>query len=102
MQHEANWKKKSDFSNGYLYEMHMDTFSDMSMTLLRKVVEGKVEGKKTRGIPRTMLLDHLTTKNGNRSYGQLKEMAPCREEKIEVIGRDGHETLKPETESRCL
>jgi len=31
--------------------------------LLRKVIEGKVEGKKTKGRPRPLLLDHLLTKN---------------------------------------
>jgi len=33
-------------------------------SLLRKVTEENMERKKTRKKPRTMLLDHLMTKNG--------------------------------------
>jgi len=39
-------------------------------SLLGKVIEKIMAGK--RGRPRTMLLDHLMTSNGNRRFGQLK------------------------------
>ena len=49
-------------------------------SLLRLVLEGKIEGKKARGRPRTMLLDHLMGKKNNQRYEQLKASAQCREE----------------------
>jgi len=41
--------------------------------MLRKVIAGKTEGKKTRGRRRTMTVDHLMTQNGNRRFGRLKQ-----------------------------
>ena len=37
-----------------------------SDTIVRDIIEGRMEGKKTRGRPRTMLLDWMMTKDGYR------------------------------------
>jgi len=47
--------------------------------LLWRVTEGKIERKKSRGRPRTMLLGYVMMKNSNRRYGQVKEIIQCRE-----------------------
>jgi hypothetical protein len=44
-------------------------------SILRRILEGKMEGKRTRGRPRQMLLDWMMT-NG---YKNLKETAQNRE-----------------------
>jgi len=45
-------------------------------SLLRTVLEGKIEGRKTRGKPRTKLLDGIMTKGYTKlSYSELKSTA---------------------------
>ena len=45
-------------------------------SLLRTIIEGRMEGKKTRGRPRMMLLDWMMEKD----YSKLKERARQRDE----------------------
>jgi len=45
-------------------------------SLLRIIIEGRMEGKKTRGRPRTMLLDWMMEED----YSKLKERARQRDE----------------------
>jgi len=45
-------------------------------SLLRTVLEGKIEGRKTRGKPRMKLLDGIVTKGYTKlSYSELKSAA---------------------------
>jgi len=44
--------------------------------LLKEVIEGRMEGKRTQGRPRTGMLDEL----GGRSYGKMKRRAERRDE----------------------
>jgi hypothetical protein len=46
-------------------------------SLLRNIIEGRMEGEKTRGRPRIMLLDWMMEKNG---YRKMKDIAQNREE----------------------
>ena len=50
-------------------------------SLLQKVIEGRFQGKKTPGRPRTMLLDALMQEDEESviDYAKLKEMAHDRE-----------------------
>jgi len=50
-------------------------------SLLQKVIEGRLQGKKTTGRPRTMLPDALMQEHGESKidYAKLKEKAHDRE-----------------------
>ena len=56
--------------------------SGVLVSLLKKVIEGRLQGKKIPGRPRTMLLDALTTQEDEENeinYAKLKEKAQDRE-----------------------
>jgi hypothetical protein len=49
-------------------------------SLLKTVLEGRMQGKKTQGRPRTMLLDWMKSKELSRGFKEVKEMAQDRSE----------------------
>ena len=57
-----------------------------SRNLFVNILEGFIDGKKSKGRPRRMWIDDIKEWTNVREYGQLKRKAQCREQWRSMIG----------------